>query len=324
VKHLVTGATGLIGSVIAQQLVEAGHEVVALVRPGTDAAGLEAIGVHVVRGDLTDEGSVRDALPGCDGAFHSAAMVGTPNQDVSVSERVNVGGTIALLDAARAAGVRRVVAISTGAVFDPSRTMTERSPVNPNPAGDPYSVTKTKAYLATVERIEAGQDVVFVLPGGTFGPSPMGRRMIDISGGDQRIARALQREPAAYLPMVSPWSSTIDVAGVALAAFDRGVTGDRYLALGAPDSVMSIAEFVNRAMELAGVDHRVDEIPRDELDDPTLVERFGPTLVAFARRVPPVPYFDASETERVLAYRFGSIDQRLRETLAWMSPFVPV
>ena len=132
-RHLVTGATGLIGSAIAQQLVDAGHEVVALVRPGTDAADLEAIGVRLARGDLTEPHTVRKALTGCEGAFHSAAQVGTPDQTLAVSEAVNVGGTVALLDAARAAGVRRVVAISTSGVFDSDVTLTEHSPVHPNP-----------------------------------------------------------------------------------------------------------------------------------------------------------------------------------------------
>ena len=166
-KHLVTGATGLIGSVIAQQLVEAGHDVVARVRPGTDASALEAIGVRIARGDLIDPGSVREAIVGCDGAFHSAAIVGTPNQNRAASEQVNVGGTITLLDAARETGVARVVAISTSGVFDSDMTLTEQTPVHPNPPDDPYTQTKVKAYQETMRRVEGGQDVVLVLPGAT-------------------------------------------------------------------------------------------------------------------------------------------------------------
>ena len=318
-KHLVTGATGLIGSAIAQQLVEADHEVVALVRPGTDASGLEAIGIRIARGDLTDPGSVRDAIVGCEGAFHSAAMVGTPKQDFATSERVNVGGTITLLDMAREAGVGRVVAISTGDAFDSDVTLTEHTPVHPNPHDDPYTVTKIKAFQETMRRVEDGQDVVIVLPGASFGPSPMGRRMVEIPGGNQRLSRALRGEPARYLPMVAPWSCITDVAAVCLAAFERGVTGERYLGLGAPDCVMSISQFVNRAMEVAGVDNRVEEIGKDELEDPKLVEQFGPTLMGHARRPPrPHPAFDATETSRVLGYQFVSVDQRLGETVEWM------
>jgi nucleoside-diphosphate-sugar epimerase len=315
----VTGATGLIGSAIAQQLVDAGHEVVALVRPGTGASGLEAIGVRIARGDLTDPPSVRAAVAGCDGAFHSAALVGLPKQDRAESERVNVGGTTTLLDAAREAGVGRVVAISTSGVFDSDMTLTEHTPVHPDPPDDPYTITKIMAFQQTMRRVEDGQDIVIVLPGASFGPSPMARRVVEIPGGDQRICRALRGEPARYLPMTAPWSSITDVAGVSLAAFERGVTGERYLGLGAPDCVMTITQFVNRAMEVAGVDNRVTEIGRDELDDPAMVEQFGPTLVLRARMPPRHhPAFDATETSRVLDYQFVPVDQRLGETVEWM------
>jgi dihydroflavonol-4-reductase len=318
-KHLVTGATGLIGSAIAQQLVDAGHDVVALVRPGTDAADLERIGVRIARGDLTDPESVRAALTDCEGAFHSAAQVGVPDQTMAVAEAVNVGGTVALLDAARAAGVRRVVAISTSGVFDSDTALTEHSPVHPDPPQDPYTVTKIRAFHETMRRVDDGQDIVIVLPGASYGPSPMARRVVEIPGGNQRIYRAMRGEPARYLPMVAPWSSITDVAGVSLAAFERGITGERYLGLGAPDCVMTITQFVNAALEVAGVDQRVEEIGRDELDDPALIEQFGPTLVLRARMPPRNhPMFDATETSKILDYQFVPVNQRLAETVDWM------
>ena len=157
---------------------------------------------------------------------------------------------------------RTVRGDSSPDAFASDVTLTEHTQVHPNPHDDPYTLTKIKAFHETMRRVEDGQDIVIVLPGASFGPSPMGRRTVEIPGGNQRICRALRGEPARYLPMVVPWSCITDVAAVCLAALERGVSGERYLGLGAPDCVMSISQFVNRAKEIAGVDNRVEEIGR--------------------------------------------------------------
>src|SRR5207244_11612233 len=127
---------------------------------------------------------------------------------------------------------------------------------HPTRPQDTSTVTKIRADHETVRRVEDGQDIVIVLPGASYGPSPMARRVVEIPGGNRRIYRAMLGEPARYLPMTAPWSSITDVAGVSLAAFERGITGERYLGLGEPDCVMTIPQFVNRTLEVAGVDHR--------------------------------------------------------------------
>ncbi|MGE0309799.1 MAG: NAD-dependent epimerase/dehydratase family protein, partial [Acidimicrobiia bacterium] len=286
-RVFVTGATGLIGSVIAEQLRQEGHEVVALVREGTDAGPLEKLGVVIARGDVTDRASIDAGLVGCDGIIHSAAIVGVPTQQIDSSRAVNLGGTINIVDAARAAGVERTVVISTAAVFDRGSTLTEQSPVASDGATDPYTVTKTEAYRAVQERVAAGQHISLVLPGATFGSSPMGERMVNIPGGTQRIARALRLEPASYPPMVAPWSHTGHVARISLAALEKGTSGSLYIAFGAPDCVTTIAGFVNRGCEIAGIDHRVVSVTLEELEDPEVAARFGPTLVSMAKMPKP-------------------------------------
>jgi dihydroflavonol-4-reductase len=318
-KLLVTGATGLIGSVVAEQLRAQGDDVVALVRTSTNAEPIERLGVQVVRGDLTDPDSVGVALRGCDAAIHCAAAVGGPTQDLDSMRAVNVDGTVALLDRAREAQVARVVVMSTAGIFDASTaSLTERSPLDPDPPGDPYTRTKTQAFHESMRRVESGQDIVFVLPGASYGPSPMGRRVVEIPGGDQRIARALRGETATYLPAAVPWSYTGDIARCTLAALERGVTGDRYIAFGAAGCVVTFPAFVNRACELAGVEHRVGDVPASKLDDPETVALFGPTLIAMARRRFAHPFFDDRATRERLGYQPVTLDQGLKETVDWM------
>jgi dihydroflavonol-4-reductase len=318
-KVVVTGATGLIGSQIAARLLDAGHEVAALVRPGTDATPLEGIGVGIVRGDLTDAASVRAAVDGCEVVVHSGAATGGPSQDLATYEAVNVRGTEIVLDASRAAGVRRVVAVSSPAFLDArSATITERTRPDDDAPGDPYTQTKRRAYDATLRRVGDGQDVVLVFPGATYGPTPMAERMVAEPGGNQRLVRALRGEPAAYPPLVAPWSSTDDVAAVTLASLERGRPGGHYLALGATGSAMTIAAFVNRAMGVAGSSHRVGEVSQEELDDPAVVARFGPTLVQRARLRFADPFFDDAATRADLGVDPLPLDDAIRQALEWI------
>ncbi|MBI4306264.1 MAG: NAD(P)H-binding protein, partial [Chloroflexi bacterium] len=73
-KFLVTGATGFIGSWVARRLVQGGHTVRALVRPGHDLDRLRAAGFDPAAGDLLDRESLRRAVEGADGVFHVAAL----------------------------------------------------------------------------------------------------------------------------------------------------------------------------------------------------------------------------------------------------------
>ena len=102
-RVFLTGATGMIGSNIAEQLVEQGDDVRALVREGSDATPLEAMGVEIVRGDIADADDVLRAADGCEYVIHSAAVLGGQTQVAGEHNTVNVVGTGHVLDAGRPA-----------------------------------------------------------------------------------------------------------------------------------------------------------------------------------------------------------------------------
>lgn len=114
--NLVTGATGLLGSHIAEQLRRRNQPVRVLVRPGSDRTWLSTQGVEFVEGDVTDPDSLRRACAGCDVVYHSAARVGDwgPWEEF---QRITIDGTRNIIDAAAAAGVRRFVHISSISVY---------------------------------------------------------------------------------------------------------------------------------------------------------------------------------------------------------------
>lgn len=113
---LVTGASGLLGSHIVEQLRKRGQPVRVLVRPNSDRSWLTTQGVEFAEGDVTDPASLKHACQGCDVVYHAAAKVGDwgPWEEF---QRVTIEGTRNVIDAAVAAGVRRLIHISSISVF---------------------------------------------------------------------------------------------------------------------------------------------------------------------------------------------------------------
>ena len=118
VTVLVTGVTGFTGGHLARYLGQQGFDVRGLVRPSSQALGrdLEAEGIKLVVGDVTDRTSLDPACRDVDVVYHIAASYRTAGKNDEVYRAVNVTGTSNLLEAARAAGTRRFVHCSTGGV----------------------------------------------------------------------------------------------------------------------------------------------------------------------------------------------------------------
>ena len=117
VKYFVTGATCFIGGRVTRQLIDAGHDVVAIARNPQGAKDLVSIGVDVRRGDITDPDSLRGPMAGVDGVFHIAGWYKIGSKDPSVGERINVVGTRNVLTAMKELRVPKGVYTSTLAVF---------------------------------------------------------------------------------------------------------------------------------------------------------------------------------------------------------------
>ena len=100
-KYFVTGATGFIGGRVARQLVEAGHEVVAIARDVSRASALAAIVVRVVAGDVSDRASLERSMSGADGVFHLAGWYQVGVRDKRPAQRINVDGTRNVLSVMR-------------------------------------------------------------------------------------------------------------------------------------------------------------------------------------------------------------------------------
>ncbi len=166
---LVTGANGFVGSRVARRLREAGLRVRGLYRRPEARAELERLGVEPVQGDVTDAPALRAAMEGVRFVVHCAAK-GSP--DLEESRRVNVEGTVRVLEAARAAGCARFVHISTMAVYERlSRDVVdEDTPLVTQ--GSPYAVTKADAERAVFDAMAHGLPAVILRPPCVLGAHP--------------------------------------------------------------------------------------------------------------------------------------------------------
>jgi dihydroflavonol-4-reductase len=316
---LVTGATGSVGSNVCRLAAARGIAVRALVRPGSDAGPLAECGVELVVGDVTDRGSLAAATRGVDGVIHCAAQIGGTwsTAEPKDYEAVNQWGTISVLDAAQAAGASRTVVLLSAVVGDRRVTTTEDSPIAPvTPANSPYLQTKLAAYYEGMARAARGVDVNFVVPGGVYGPTPMVERALVPTIFTGTLLMAARRELRRYLPMPIPWVLAEDVADIALRALDGGRPGRRYLAMGRPEDTCSLPQFCNTFLEMAGIDHRVEEFdPRGAgaATDP----EFG-SMVAMLQHSYPSPSHDPSRTTAELGRAPTPLRDGLLATLAWL------
>lgn len=183
---LVTGATGFIGGHLANRLVQEGHRVRCLVRATSDTSGLEALDVELVRGDLTDAGSLTRATRGCRFVVHCGALV-SDWATVAEIEQVNVAGTRNVLAASSAASVERFVHVSTTDVYGyPGRPGIDETYV-PVGFSNWYSETKRAAEAEVRREGESGLNVVILRPASVYGPGSE-----DVVGDIARAIRARQ------------------------------------------------------------------------------------------------------------------------------------
>ena len=168
---LITGATGFVGSHLAEACVRRGLAVRGLARPHGDASLLEACGAAVVRGDLTDAASLRAALEGAEVVFHCAAKVGDWGP-VEEYRAVNVEALRGLLGACRGLPLPRFVHFSSLGVYAARHHYgTDETEPLPERHMDGYTQSKVESeQLALRYHREHGVPVVVLRPGFIYGP----------------------------------------------------------------------------------------------------------------------------------------------------------
>lgn len=255
---LVTGATGFVGSAVARALLARGHRVRALVRAGSDRANLEGLDLEPFVGDLTDPASLARAVAGCDHVMHVAADYRIWVPDPAAMLAANVDGTRALMLAAQAAGVGRIVYCSSVAALGLTRDGTpadETTAVAEENVVGIYKKSKYRAEQAVLALVrDHGLDAVIVNPA-----APVGPRDIKPTPTGKLIADAAAGRMPAYLETGINVVHVDDVAEGHMLALERGRAGERYI-LGAEN--LSLHDLLALIDDVAGRKRNRLRLPR--------------------------------------------------------------
>ncbi len=250
-KAVVTGGSGFIGLSLVRLLKARGDEVVAIVRSVGRAETLREMGCTLVEGDLAamPADALTDALRGADALFHIAGSyrLGIPESEHVAMFAANVVATRAVLDAAVAAGVPRIVYVSTANVMgDTHGQVVDETYRRPQPPVflSYYDETKYLAHQAAEERIAAGAPVLIAIPGMVYGPGDHSE-----VGGVIRQAMTGRLSILSAADLGGSFVQVEDEAAGLLAVHDRGVIGQSYLLGG---EIATLGEVVRRAAALAG------------------------------------------------------------------------
>jgi dihydroflavonol-4-reductase len=226
-RAFVTGGTGFIGGAVVRRLLQEGHQVRALVRPGSDTQQVEGLPVERVAGDLRDAESLRRGVQGCDVVFHVAALYAYWGYPWEEFYQTNVEGTRNLMQASLEEGVERVVYTSSIAVLGSNQDGTPATEEAPSSLEDrigPYQRSKFLAEEVARDFAREGLPVVIVNPSTPVGvgdhkPTPTGQIIVDFLNGRM----------FGYL---ETGLNVVDVDVVAaghLLAAERGRLGERYI-----------------------------------------------------------------------------------------------
>jgi dihydroflavonol-4-reductase len=225
-KVFVTGGTGFVGANVVRSLLDQGYQVKALVRGTSDRSNLQGLDVELVMGDLNDP-DLGPKLRGCQALFHVAAHYSLLQRERDRLFTINVLGTRNILQAARAAGVDRVVYTSSVAAIGvptDGSLADETYQSAPDRLIGAYKQSKYWAEQEANKAITLGQDIVIVSPS-----SPIGPYDIKPTPTGDLVLRFLQGRMPAYVDTGLNFVDVRDVAQGHILALEKGVGGDRYI-----------------------------------------------------------------------------------------------
>jgi dihydroflavonol-4-reductase len=318
VKVLVTGGTGFTGSHTVRALVAAGHDVRLLVRdPAKVRRAFEPHGFvpdDFVVGDMTDAGSVDEALTGCDGVVHTAALVDLRRTAARLVEESNARGVELIIGGAARRGLSSIVHVSSlGVFFVPGGPpLSPTLPIAPGTTAYARSKAQAEVYVRRLQ--DEGAPIRISYPAGILGPDDPGMsaavsglvlwaRVVPITSSglqavDVRDLAALHVKLLELPAGAHRYAAAAEMLSWAeVHSLVQNLTGNRVRRVRVPGPLFRVAGSVGDVV------NRIREFPltRDSME--------------FTTRWPDA---DTERTTRELGAQFRNVADTFRDTLIWM------
>jgi farnesol dehydrogenase len=321
----VTGATGFIGTRLVNELVRRGDRVRALARSSSDVSGLQGDGIERIQGDIQDQESLRRGMEGCRQVFHLAARAKNWARDKQEFFGPNVAGTRNVLEAAKAAGVERIVCTSTIVTLGPTPPGVvgdEDMPRATTHCFTEYEETKVVSEAELSEAARQGVPVVIVNPTRVFGPGKLTEgNSVTLLIDDYRRGRL------PILPNrgvnVGNYAFVDDLVQGYLLAMEKGAIGQRYI-LGGENA--SLRQFFSLVDQATGERHRQFNFPRWAAMTYARFEKCKADLLGIYPRITPGWVdtflhdwaFSCGKAQRELGYSITPLAEAIRNTCQWL------
>ncbi|MCS7220219.1 MAG: NAD(P)H-binding protein [Anaerolineae bacterium] len=317
-RILVLGATGFIGGQIARVAVEAGYEVRAFCRPHSQRWALQGLQVEPVIGDLEAPASLVTAMKGCQAVIHAAGYY--PSGPAPRARHVERARRQIrhVLDAARQAGIRRLIYTSSISTIGPIRAGhlgSEQDFYWPGQMAHPYWDCKWVQEQAVLSA--DGLETITLIPGAVFGPGD-----VKPTTGTALLAMARLGTRVTLTGRINV-VDVRDVAQAHVAALTRGHPGERYL-LGGHN--VTVQEFVAEAARVLGRPGPVVALPMELIGWPLcwmarLAMRAGlPGSVSLAYLLEAIQagqWVDSTKAQQELGFRLRPLAETLADAVAW-------
>jgi dihydroflavonol-4-reductase len=319
-RCLVTGGCGFLGSSIVKALIARGVEVRILALPKEPTENVDGLKVEIVRGDVLDRAACENAVRGADTVFHAAAIYKAWAPDPGPMYRVNQSGTFNMLEAARRAGVERVVYTASIASLgrpEPGGIADENTEYEGWDLDFAYSRSKYFSREIAEDFARWGLDVRVICPGivlgpGDIGPTPSGKLILTTLGGG----------PPLYMDGGGSYVDVRDAAMAHVLAAEKGKAGERYIATSHNLTTLEFLQAVDRAI---GRKRRYFKIPVG------LARRVVVAMEAQAKKTGKEPmlsrnffeyslkpcYYANDKARRELGVTFRPLDETLRDAIAY-------
>ncbi|MBU3079453.1 hopanoid-associated sugar epimerase [Sphingomonas quercus] len=319
-RIFVTGVSGFVGSAVARALAARGRAITGLVRASSPRGNLADFPGELVEGDARDPAAVARAMRGARHVFHVAADYRIWAPDPEEIVRNNLASTRAVMEAALAHGVERVIYTSSVATLLPGDVgpSDERAAARPEQVTGAYKRSKVVAERLVEEMVATnGLPAVIVNPSTPIGPrdvrpTPTGRIIVEAANG---------RMPA-FVDSGLNLVHVDDVAEGHVAALELGAIGERYV-LGGQDA--TLAELLGEIARLTGRRPPSVRLPRGPLMPLAWVnERLArvtgrePFLTIDGLRMARHRmYYSSAKAQRALGYRARPFAEALADAVGW-------